>query len=157
MSTAATSRFQVFAAWVSISSAARPSPAAAEKLAAIITRCGRNRSASTPPTSVNTSIGASCAASTKDTAAASPSGCAADLVTASTAKDSATEEMPVADVDSRRSSSTSRNWLIRRTVRDSRKVSFRDGASATWLIEGASAAKSWAGLLTVIYLFPTRR
>src|SRR6185503_3669480 len=102
---------------------------------------------------VNTSIGASCAASTKETAAASPLGCSADLVIASTAKDSATAEMPVAEVDNRRSSSTSRNWLIRRTVRDSRKVSLRDCCSAVWLIEGASAAKSWAGLLTVIYLF----
>jgi predicted regulator of Ras-like GTPase activity (Roadblock/LC7/MglB family) len=40
------------------------SPATIARLAAMITRCGGNLSAATPPTSENTSIGAICAART---------------------------------------------------------------------------------------------
>src|SRR5205823_1486361 len=98
----------------------------------------------------------SCAARTKETAAASPSGCAADLVTASTAKDSATVEMPTAEVDSRRSIRISRNWLMRSTARDSRNVALAGGGSAVRSgarsCEGASATAISAVLLTGIYL-----
>ncbi len=49
---------------VSMSSPKTPSPTTTAMLAAMITSCGRSRSAKTPPSSENTSIGAACAAST---------------------------------------------------------------------------------------------
>ena len=53
------------AGWpVSTSRPNAPSPAMTATFPAMITHCGRSRSANTPLTRVNTSIGATCAAST---------------------------------------------------------------------------------------------
>ena len=49
---------------VSVSRPKVPSPTTIARFAATITRWGGNRSAATPPTRENTSIGAICAAST---------------------------------------------------------------------------------------------
>ena len=53
------------AGWpVSTSTPKVPSPAMTARFPAMITHCGRSRSANTPLTKVKTSIGATCAAST---------------------------------------------------------------------------------------------
>ena len=64
-----------------------PSPAAIIRLPAMITSCGRIRSAMTPPTRVKMSEGTICAASTYDRSAVDP-------VSSRTANETPTREKP---------------------------------------------------------------
>src|SRR3984885_9750360 len=78
-----------------------PSPTTTARLPAMITRCGRNRSANTPLISENTSIGAVWAAITQERSAVEP-------VTLSTANETPMRENPWENGASSRSTSKSR-------------------------------------------------
>src|ERR1700759_1752675 len=109
-----------------------PSPTTTARLPAMITRCGRKRSANTPLSSEKTSIGAVWAAITYERSAVEP-------VTLSTAKETPTSENPMEKGPSSRSTSSSRKSRMASTgyrragARQDMKKSFANGGKAVEL------------------------